>query len=65
MIDTRVAQDLSIHYPASEETLAACEFTLEWFEAWDQHADHEHDFGGEYFVMKRLRRAVRLAREAE
>jgi hypothetical protein len=51
--------------PTSEETLAACEFALEWFEVWDQHADHEHDFGGEHAVMRRLRHTVRLAREAE
>ena len=38
----------SIHCPTSEETFSACEFVLEWFEAWDQHADHEHDFGGEH-----------------
>jgi hypothetical protein len=37
-----------IHYPTSEETFLACELALEWFEAWDQHADHEHDFGGEH-----------------
>jgi hypothetical protein len=37
-----------IHYPTSEETFSACEWALEWFEAWDQHADHEHDFGGEH-----------------
>ncbi len=58
MAKTRVAHDLRIDYPAEEELLAACECALEWFEKWDKHADHEHDFGGEYRVMQRLRRAI-------
>ena len=59
------SRGLSIYYPTSEETFSAGEFALEWFEAWDQHADHEHDFGGEHAVMRRLRRAVWLAREGD
>ena len=58
MDDTRVAQDLRIDYPVEEELLAACECALQWFEDWDRHADHEHDFGGEYRVMQKLRRAI-------
>ncbi len=49
---------LKIEVPIEEELLAACEVALEWFEAWDRHADHEHDFGGEYPVMQKLRRAI-------
>ncbi len=56
---------LRIDFPIEEELLAACEYALEWFEAWDEHANHENDFGGEHAVMKRLRRSIRLAREAE
>lgn len=59
-----VNEDLRIDYPIAEELLAACERALGWFEAWEEHADHEHDFGGEYATMKKLRRAIRLAREA-
>ena len=50
--------DLKIEVPVEEELLAACEFALEWFEDWSKHADHDHDFGGEYVVMQRLRRAI-------
>jgi hypothetical protein len=64
VIEERIAHDtLRIDYPVKEELLAACEYALEWFEAWDQHAPDEYAFGGEYAVMKKLRRAVRLAWE--
>ncbi len=63
MIDETVAHSPRIDYPVEEEILAATEFALEWFEAWQEHAPKECEFGGEYQVMKRLRRAVRLARE--
>ena len=53
----------AIDYPLEEELLAAVEYALEWFEAWQEHAPEDCEFGGEYQVMKRLRRAVRLARE--
>jgi len=58
MIDRSVQHDLKIEVPLEEELLAACECALEWFEQWDRHADHEHDFGGEYAVMQKLRRAI-------
>ncbi len=61
---TRTHADLRIDFPIEEELLAACEYALEWFEAWEEHANHENDFGGEHAVMKRLRRSIRLAREA-
>ena len=51
-------------YPVEEEPLAAAEYALGWFRDWETHADREHDFGGEYVVMKNLRRAVRLACES-
>lgn len=59
----RADKDLRIDYPVEEELLAACEHVLSWFEEWEEHADHAHDLGGEHDAMKRLRRAVRLARE--
>jgi hypothetical protein len=59
-----VDEDLRINYPLEEELLAACEFALRWFEVWEIHAPEECSFGGEYAAMKRLRRAVRLARGA-
>ena len=63
-MDTKsVAPELRIGYPVEEELLAACEYALEWFEAWDQHAPDECAFGGEYRVMKRLGEAVRRAWE--
>jgi hypothetical protein len=55
---------LYIDYPVEEELLAAVEYTLSWFEAWEEHACHDHDFGGEHAVMKKLRRAIRFAEEA-
>ena len=63
MDNTRVAHELRIDYPPEEELLAACEFALRWFEAWEEHAPQECAFGGEHAVMKKLRRAVQLARE--
>ena len=60
----RTRADLRIDFPIEEELLATCEYALEWFEAWKKHANHENDFGGEHLVMKRLRRSIRLAREA-
>jgi NADH:ubiquinone oxidoreductase subunit 5 (subunit L)/multisubunit Na+/H+ antiporter MnhA subunit len=39
------------------------EMTAAWFEAWEEHANHDNDFGGEHSVMKHLRRAIRFARE--
>ncbi len=54
---------LTIDYLLEEELLAAVEYALGWFEAWEQHAPAECEFGGEYQVMKRLRRAVRMAKE--
>jgi hypothetical protein len=57
------ADPLRIDFPLEEELLAACEYALRWFEQWEEHADHEHDFGGEHSVMKHLRRAIRFARE--
>jgi hypothetical protein len=59
----RTHADLRIDFPIEEELLAACEYALTWFEAWDIHAPHEAVFGGEQAVMKKLRRAVRSARE--
>ena len=59
----RTHANLRIDFPIEEELLAACEYALEWFEAWAVHANHENDFGGEHAVMKRLRRPIRLARE--
>jgi len=56
--------DLRIDFPIEEELLATCEYALEWFEAWEEHANHENDFGGEHMVMKRLRHSIRLVREA-
>ena len=53
---------LHIDYPVEEELLAACEYVLDWFEQWEEHAEHENDFGGEHACMLRLRRAVQLAR---
>ncbi len=58
MASTSVQHDLKIEVPVEEELLAACEYALEWFEDWSEHADHEHDFGGEHRVMQKLRRAV-------
>ncbi len=64
MIEERIAHDpLRIDYPAEEELLAATEYALRWFEAWEQHADHSNDYGGEHAVMKRLARAIRIARD--
>ncbi len=57
------ADPLRIDYPIEEKLLAAAEYALRWFEQWEAHADHDTDFGGEHAVMKKLRRAIRLARE--
>ena len=54
---------LRIDHAPEKELLAACKYALEWFEKWSEHSDPEHDFGGEYVVMRRLRRAIRLAGE--
>ncbi len=54
---------LAIDYPLEEELLAAVEYALKWFRAWEQHAPEECAFGGEHAVMKKLRRAVQLARK--
>jgi len=54
---------LRISWPVEEELLAACEYSLEWFEAWERHAPDGCVFGGEHAVMKKLKRAIRLARE--
>lgn len=54
--------DLSINYPLEEELLAAVQYALDWFEAWEQHAPDECIFGGEHAVMKKLRRAIHLAK---
>ncbi len=54
---------MRIEYPTEEEVLAAAEFALEWFERWEEHAPQECAFGGEYEVMKRLKRAVGRTRE--
>jgi hypothetical protein len=59
----RTHTDLRIDFPIEEELLAACEYALDWFEMWEEHANHENDFGGEYAVIKRLRRAVHLMQE--
>lgn len=59
----RIHADLRIDFPIEEEMLAACEYALDWFERWEEHANHENDFGGEYAVMKKLRRSILLARE--
>ncbi len=59
----RISEDLPIDYPLKEELLATCEYALGWFEDWETHANHEYDFGGEHATMKKLRRALRLARE--
>jgi SWIM zinc finger len=59
----RTHADLRIDFPIEEELLAACEYTLNWFKKWEEHANHGNDFGGEYAVMKRLRRSIRIARE--
>jgi hypothetical protein len=59
MAGPKIAQDLRIDYPLEEELVGACEFALEWFEDWAKHADDDHDFGGEYRVMQRLRLAIR------
>lgn len=58
-----VREDLRVDFPIEEELLAACEYALEWFEAWDKHAPEECVFGRESAVMKRLKHAVQLARE--
>jgi len=60
----RTHANLRIDFPIEEELLAACEYALEWFERWEVHSSHENYFGGEHTVMKRLRRSIRLAREA-
>jgi hypothetical protein len=57
------ADPLRIDFPLEVELLCACEYALRWFEAWEEHANHEHDFGGEHSVIKRLRRAIGFARE--
>jgi hypothetical protein len=59
----RTREDLRIEYPLAEELLAACEYALAWFETWERHADHEHAFGGERAVIKKLRRAILLSWE--
>ena len=38
--------------------LYAAEYALQWFEDWEIHANHDNDFGGEYAVIKKLRRAI-------
>ena len=58
MDTSRIPEDPMIEVPLEVELLAACEFALEWFEDWHKNADHEHDFGGEYYVMQKLRRAI-------
>jgi hypothetical protein len=58
LIDRSLSRIDCPDYPVEEELLAACEYALEWFEDWSRHADHDYDFGGEYVVMQRLRRAI-------
>ncbi len=37
-VQAKTTGDLRIDYPLEEELLAACEYALSWFGAWEEHA---------------------------
>jgi hypothetical protein len=64
MAKASIQPDLNLEVPLEEELLAACEYALRWFQAWEEHAPDECVFGGEHAVMKRLRHTIAEARSA-